>query len=164
MRRIKLTQGFTALVDDGDYERVIAAGPWHACRSRHTVYAKHSVRKDGKCITVRLHHFILGVNSIVEIDHKDHNGLNNQKHNLRKAGGKNTCNVVLYSSNTSGFKGVSAHKTISRPVQWKAQVRHKGEVHYIGLFPTAKQAALAYDRKARELFGEFAYTNFKEIK
>ena len=97
----------------------------------------------------------------IKVDHKDHNGLNNQKYNLRRAtNAQNAYNVRLYSSNTSGYKGVSAHRNLSMPVQWKAQARLNGKNIYLGLFPTAKKAALAYDAKARELFGEFAHTNF----
>lgn len=167
MRRIKLTKGYFALVDNEDYERVMAAGPWHAFVGRKhgkiiNVYAVHSKREDGQSVTYRMHRFIKRVYTpLIEIDHKDHNGLNNQKHNLRRATGtQNKRNVRRYSSNTSGYKGVSAHRNLSMSVQWKAQVRCDGIVHYLGLFPTAKQAALAYDAKARELFGAFAYTNF----
>lgn len=167
MRRIKLTKGYVALVDNEDYERVMAAGPWHAFVDQRqgktvNVYAVHSERENGQSVTYRMHRFIMRVYSpLVDIDHKDHSGLNNQKYNLRRATGAQNCrNVRLYSSNTSGYKGVSAHKTVTKPVQWKAQIRFNLKHIYLGLFPTAKQAALAYDTKARELFGEFAHTNF----
>ena len=61
----------------------------------------------------------------------------------------------LRSDNSTGFQGVLPHGH-----KWRADI--KGQ--YLGLFPTAEQAALAYDAMARELFGESAYTNFKETK
>jgi hypothetical protein len=167
MRKIELTQGYTALVDDEDYQRVIDAGPWHAALNTRNdgtvkgIYAHHNTRVNGQSTSTRLHHFVLRVDKSVEIDHKDRNGLNNQKENLRKAEGKNSCNAGLYRSNTSGFKGVSVHRNVHGPIQWKAQVRCGGAVHYLGLFPTAREAALAYDAEAKRLFGEFASTNFK---
>ena len=42
MREIQLTQGYVALVDDADYNAVMAAGPWHAVKGRTTFYAGHS--------------------------------------------------------------------------------------------------------------------------
>jgi hypothetical protein len=104
-----------------------------------------------------LHRFILRVaDPKVIVDHfPDPRGLNCQKHNLRPASFKeNVQNQRLRINNTSGYKGVTLQKDCGR---WKAAI---GASIYLGLFPTAKQAALAYDVKARELFGEFANTNF----
>jgi hypothetical protein len=60
---------------------------------------------------------------------------------------------------TSHFKGVSRH---SQNGTWIAQIVSPGRSSYIGTFATEEAAARAYDAKARELFGEFANTNFKE--
>src|ERR1017187_2014879 len=60
MRHLKLTQGYYALVDDEDYERVVAAGPWHAGVRPKTVYAVHTRLDQGK---LYLHRFILCVDN-----------------------------------------------------------------------------------------------------
>ena len=87
MKTIPLTKGYVVLVDDADYDRVVAAGPWHALPSHNVVYVAHSVvHKDGRRTTVMLHRFIMGVtDSHIKLDHEDHDGLNNQRYNLRVA-------------------------------------------------------------------------------
>jgi hypothetical protein len=156
MRRIKLTQGYFALVDDEDYQRVMAAGPWYIWRDTRNIYAVRS-RKDKPLL--RLHAFILGVqdNLTVHPDHINHNGLDCRKKNLRLATvSQNAANRRIGSNNTSGYKGVSEKKDVKRTKHWRANA---GGIN-LGCFATAKQAALAYDAKVRELYGEFAYTNF----
>jgi hypothetical protein len=164
MRRIKLTKGYTALVDNADYRRVMDAGPWHAFVDFRkgkllNVYAVHSEYTKGSTpVTVRMHRFVMKLkpSSSIPVDHKDHDGLNNQKENLRLAkNGKNARNVRLYSNNTSGFKGVSLQEG-----KWKSTIRYNKKQIYLGMFTTKEKAARAYDVAARKLFGEFAYTNF----
>ena len=81
MAKIPLTrEGFFATVDDADYERVIAAGPWHLLTSAHiglTVYAYRNSRKpDGSQTSQRLHRFILGLTDPkVFVDHINGRGL-----------------------------------------------------------------------------------------
>jgi hypothetical protein len=60
---------------------------------------------------------------------------------------------------TSKFKGVSLHSQLGR---WVAQIGINSKTVYIGLFDNEEDAARAYDAKAREVFGQFALTNFKE--
>jgi hypothetical protein len=87
------------------------------------------------------------------VDHRDRNHLNNRWNNLRlsdySGNGSNRVN------NPDEFKGI-------RPSgkKWKTELFFKGVPYYLGVFPTEIEAALAYDRKARELYGEFACTNF----
>jgi hypothetical protein len=88
-------------------------------------------------------------------DHKDRNKLNNTKDNLRP------CTMEENSSNSgprnkaSGLKGV--HRTASG--KWQAMIWHDGKNHGIGSFDTCREAAIAYNKKAIELKGEFAYQN-----
>lgn len=90
-----------------------------------------------------------------EIDHKNNNGMDNYFDNLREATHRqNTMNRVLSSCSTTGFKGVSAHQG-----RFRAYITGK----HIGMFATPEEAAAAYDEKARELFGEFARTNFEAV-
>ena len=168
MKQVELTQGYITLVDDEDYERV-AQYRWCARVAKRSdgsiqgVYALRTTktsRRDGKRKTTNhfLHRFILGVDNTCEVDHKDHNGLNNQKYNLRKANkSDNQHNTRKQINNTSGYKGVYWHK---RDRAWTAMIGMRGKLIYLGTYATPEQAALAYDAAANKLFGEFANTNF----
>ena len=70
---------------------------------------------------------------------------------------QNLINQTIRSTNTSGYKGVSWHKPVN---QWRAQITSCGRHKYLGLFTTPEAAALAYDKAAKGLHGEFANLNF----
>jgi hypothetical protein len=92
-----------------------------------------------------------------DLDHENRNKDDNRIANLRPATGtQNQGNCGLQTRNTSGYRGVSF---VKRSGVWAVGI-HK---RYIGQFATAEQAARAYDRAAREYFGEFAYQNFPEV-
>jgi hypothetical protein len=57
----------------------------------------------------------------------------------------------------SGFYGVSAHRK-----RWKARIRYDGKQHYLGYFDTKQEAALAYDRGARQC-GKNTSLNYESI-
>jgi hypothetical protein len=93
-----------------------------------------------------------------QVDHIDGDGLNNQRSNLRPATqAQNMANSRKYSTNTSGFKGVGWHKAAKK---WRADITFDYKTRYLGLFPTAEDAARAYDSAAKSLFGVFACLNF----
>lgn len=155
-RPIPLAGGHSALVDEEDYQRVIEAGPWHPRRRGRNVYAqRHVFLADGRRSTQQMHNFILGV---VGIDHRNGDGLDNRRSNLRPANqSQNTANTRRRSTNKSGFKGVS-WKT-GRGA-WVAQIRRGDKSYHLGLFGNREEAARAYDAAAIELFGEYARINF----
>jgi hypothetical protein len=155
-REIPLTQGLVALVDDQDYELVTAAGKWRASVEGRRVYAKRDVRRpDGARTSQRLHQLITG-NELT--DHRNGDGLDNRRTNLRPASkGQNGANRGPNSNNKAGFKGVSWDKVNRR---WRAQIQVDGKIRNLGRYGTPEGAALAYDAAAREYFGEFAALNF----
>ena len=92
-----------------------------------------------------------------KIDHKNRVTTDNRIDNLRKATNQqNQSNKGIQKNNKTGFKGVSIEGT-----KYKAQIQKDGKGITIGRFNTAKEAAIAYDEKALEVFGTFAFTNFK---
>jgi hypothetical protein len=91
------------------------------------------------------------------IDHRDGNGLNNQRCNLRPATKKqNGGNQKLSITNTSAYKGVYWHK---RDKGWRAQAKVHGKTIYLGAFVDKIEAARAYDEAALKYHKEFALTN-----
>lgn len=109
---------------------------------------------------IYLHRLIMNlISSKQPIDHIDRNKLNNTKNNLRFCtDSQNSSNISIRKNNTSGYKGVIWEK---RYKKWQAQI-YKNKIIYIGLFEEKIEAARAYDKKAKELFGEFAWLNFGE--
>jgi hypothetical protein len=159
VKEISLSRGYFALVDDDDYERVMAAGPWHACPRGRTAYGQHNVRCDTArgWTTQGLHQFITDWSYV---DHENGNGLDNQRSNLRQStAAQNSHNRRTRIDSTSGFKGVFKQAgCMSKP--WRAQIALSGKKKHLGMYATPEEAARAYDAAAAELFGEFARLNF----
>lgn len=108
----------------------------------------------GKYKTIRMHQLIIDGKPI---DHKDGNGLNNQKSNLRKSTcQQNNFNVGLTSRNKTGYKGV--YKA-TRYQGYIATIRFSGKLIHGGSFKTAEEAALKYNELAKIYHGEFAWLN-----
>ncbi len=144
MKKISLTQGKFALVDDSDYEN-IAKFRWQAIKQGYNYYAARTSKTiNGKRNTIRMHMVIMKTQKGMETDHIDGDGLNNQKKNLR-VGSKsdNQHNRTKYRTNTSGFKGVTLDKYKSK-VSFRAQIVVSGKKIYLGLFKTAEDAYKAY--------------------
>jgi HNH endonuclease/AP2 domain len=103
---------------------------------------------------IRMHRLILGVldQPDIDVDHIDGNGLNNKRSNLRLATkSQNLANQKIRTDGISRFKGVS-----QKGKYWKAKCKNI----WLGSFKTEEEAAKAYDKKAKELYGEFARLNF----
>lgn len=159
MKQIPLTKGYVALVDDADYEAV-SKFKWYARIQRRTVYAERvAYAPDNKQTTIMLHRFILSITDPqIDVDHEDHNGLNNQRYNLRSTNASgNGGNAQKTSSLTSSrFKGIFWRKDRNK---WRANIRVNRKLISLGCFSSEQEAALAYNKAAKELFGEFALLN-----
>lgn len=157
MKEIQLTQGKVALVDDEDFE-YLNQFKWCAQQEGHTFYAaRQSPRINKKSKTIRMHRAIMNPPNNMHIDHKDHNGLNNCRSNLRICYQReNQINVNRRSDNTSGYKGVCWHNGAQK---WASRIKVNGKDIHLGVFTDIKDAALAYNKAAVKFFGEFALLN-----
>ncbi len=158
-KSIELTKGLVALVDDEDYIE-LSKYKWFASSNRYTHYAiRHLGTLERKVI--RMHRLIVKAPDGMYVDHIDGNGLNNQRSNLRLATkSQNNHHIVRHRKDTSSiFLGVTFR---SRDGVWAAQITKNYKKVYVGEFKTQEEAARAYDKKAKELFGEFACLNFPE--
>lgn len=152
MREIALSQGYVALVDDDDYER-INQWKWRVLIKPHTCYAvRHSA--GGRWKMVSMHREILGISLPVLTDHRNGNGLDNRRSNLRACScQENNQNSRSRLGSTSNFKGVSWNKWNQR---WKAQIQVDRRTRFLGYFAVEAEAAEAYKTAATLLFGAFA--------
>jgi len=158
MKEIPLTRGLVALVDDEDYEWLIQWS-WCARPSWNTFYAcrrkQRGPENPRRVGNIDMHRVILGLQRGERCDHKDGNGLNNQRSNLRRCDYvQNNGNMALHKNNASGYKGVRF-----RSGKWEAQISRGDRMFYLGRFVSPKDAARAYDAAALAYFGEFARTN-----
>jgi HNH endonuclease len=148
MKRIPLTQGKYALVDDEDLQR-LSQFKWHA-----------NGRKGGKLYALNLHtkmhRFILNAPKGVFVDHRNGDTLDNRRCNLRFATwGENSRNRVF--RNRSGYRGVVQVKKMRK--KWRADIRHNGRIITIGYFYRALDAAIAYDMCVLMWEPDFGRTN-----
>lgn len=150
------------LIDTEDWPKVEPFS-WHVEKAKKTFYAKTltgmwaSKNKRG----LRLHTLLYP--DAEQVDHMDHNGLNNRKNNLRSSTRQqNNWNRTKNQKPTSSkFIGVSYDKSRKK---WQAGIKFNGKRIALGRFDTPEEAARVRDTKALELFGEFASLNFpKEV-
>ncbi len=151
---IKLTQGKETCVDLADWP-LVREYTWFAYRDRGCGECFYATGRVGGR-TVRLHRLLAGQDGL-EVDHKDGNGLNNLRSNLRVAThAQNMYNRRAPKTNVSGFKGIRLQGR-----RWVARVGSGGgKPRYIGSFSSSQEAALAYDQAAKQAFGDFARLNF----
>lgn len=149
---VPLTQGRFAVINEADSES-IDRFCWHWFKG----YACRRVTDDRKRQKfVYMHRQILG--QPAQIDHKDGDRLNNRRANLRFCStSQNQQNRVRLSTNTSGFRGVTRHRSRGK---WQAAIKLPGKSIYLGVFDSIEEAARAYDTAALRRFGDFARPNF----
>jgi hypothetical protein len=155
-----LTQGFFAIVDPEDYDR-LAKFKWHVSKSVHTFYARRKVaHKKNKKTIIYMHRQIIKVPAGFVVDHINHNGLDNRKANLRPATWAQNIRNSKKTRNKfrSNYKGLF-HR---RDGMWRVRISANGKTRYLGCFKDEIDAAKAYDRAAKEYHGQFASLNFSD--
>jgi hypothetical protein len=166
MRTIPLTKGKVAIVDDADYE-------WLKQRKWHYHIGKQGERfgyaasrnKKGQYPyrkLVMMNNVIMNPPKGYEVDHINHNRIDNRRCNLR------ICTPLENCKNKTKFitkKGVSHYKgAYLYNHRWASYISVNKKTIYLGRYPNEIEAAKAYDRAALKYFGEYAGTNFNNKK
>jgi hypothetical protein len=152
---IPLTQGQVALIDDEDWD-LVKGYKWFAFKMCNTYYAATSQHGGKRPRTLFMHRLIMGANYEQRVDHRNRNGWDNRKDNLRFSSVSENAMNKVSSKGNSMYKGVCWDRG-----KWKASIAINGVNFHIGRFNSEEVAARAYDEKAKEMFGEFVLLNFK---
>ena len=156
VKKIELTRGQFALVDDEDFEW-LDQWKWYANWDSHIkgFYAVRNERKgEYKSFKQRrqiiMHRVIMNASKGMHVDHINHNSLDNCKNNLRIVSNRqNTHNRTKKS--TSKYPGVYWHKQMKK---WRADIRLNGKHTHLGYFTDEREAAKAYEKALRKHAGE----------
>ena len=156
--------GRQAVVDKEDWERVRGL-TWHGAKGGNTWYASANVVDgDGVNKPVSLHRFVLGLTrgDGKVVDHRNRNGLDNRRENLRVCDtGRNIANSRKHRDGKhSRFKGVTKFNRENCTKPWIARIVVDYKARWLGTYETEIEAARAYDREARAVWGRFARCNF----
>lgn len=164
MKKLELTKGKVALVDDEDFYW-LSQFNWFAIQIGETWYAKRSKKKgilrNAVSYEIYLHRVVMQLHDKTKVvDHMNHNGLDCQKSNLRICSKtENDWHSRGLLNSSSIYKGVSWSKNKDK---WQVSLKCEKEKIFIGYFDNEIEAAKAYDTIAAKYFGEFAHLNFKE--
>ena len=152
MKYIDLTKGKRTIVDDEDFEELNKI-KWYLSSSG---YATNKTRN-----LIRMHRLVINTPIGMFTDHKNRNRLDNRKENLRictkSQNGMNAKHRKKINDSIQ-LKGVYRMNSSKHP--FYARIKLNKKDFYLGSFSSEKEAGLAYDKKALELFGEFAVLNF----
>lgn len=163
MKLITLTRGLFAIVDDADFDW-LNRWNWQAMKSGDKFYASRDVRFGPRRLSqkrrILMHREILRAGPDQLVDHRDRDGLNNTRSNLRCATNTQNGANSISKRGSSQFKGVFWDNQVQR---WHARITVGKRQHFLGRFDNELEAAAAYDAAARVYFGEFARPNFSEI-
>lgn len=149
---------YFAQVGDEDYDYLMQWN-WYAHKLGNTHYAIRGIRKNKKHCLILMHRVLLNPKYKERVDHKDHDGLNNQRSNLRIATpSQNAANRKPNKNGYSKYLGVCFDKQTKK---WRVFIRKNYKKINLGRFSNEIEAALAYDAAAVKYHGEFANLNFK---
>ncbi len=158
-KRILLTQGQFAIVDDEDYEW-LNQWKWYVqkCGTFSYVARSKRLKTEKKHMTILMHRLILSACKGEDVDHINHNTFDNRKVNIRICTrAQNMANANPWKNKSSKYKGVFWSK---HDKKWVTQITYNYKTIHLGYYKNEVDAAKAYDTKALELFGEFAKPNF----
>ena len=149
MKTIQLTQGKFAIVDDEDFDRLMAIGKW---QFHHSGYASRT-RHGGNRKFISMHRLITDCPARMEVDHLNLDKLDNRKENLRVATkNQNMHNRPVLKNNALGIKGVRKTKK----GLFQARLKLFGKIVFNKAFRTPEEAAAARLDAAVKFHGEFA--------
>lgn len=155
MKKIKLTKDKFAIVDDEDFEYL---NQWKWLFDRYASRQEGNYEK-GTRKMIYMHRLIMKTPDGFDTDHINGNKLDNRKENLRIVTRQlNNANARIAKNNKLKFKGIWFSKRLNK---YTASIGFNYKIIHLGCFTSAIEAAKAYDAKAKELFGEFAYLNFQ---
>lgn len=145
-----------AKVSDADFAW-LSRWKWHATKRRRTWYAARTERrKDGSRAAVYMHRLVSGSKSSERADHRNWDGLDNRRRNVRAATPQQNGANSRPKTGSSRFKGVHRHALTGK---WRAMICCGGRSIHIGLFLSQRDAAVAYNSMAKNKFGRFAALN-----
>jgi hypothetical protein len=157
-KQIQLSKGKFAIVDDEDFE-YLNQWKWYVNSNGYAVRSENFKTESGviSSRTIRMHRVIMQAPSTHEVDHRFGNRLDNRKASLRVCTrSENNMNKPLLLRNSTGLKGVIAHKASGK---WVAQIKSNKTTYYLGFFEDKYEAAKAYNEAALKYHGEFANLN-----
>lgn len=170
MIEITLTQNKKTVIDEVDAD-LAEQVKWFAHRRRdgpnQRWYALGNTRIKGKRRSILLHRLIMErilgrfLKTGEHVDHINHDGLDNRRQNLRIANTQENNYNSRKGTNgkTSIYKGVFWHKQHKK---WYAHIRKDKKSHFLGLYRNELDAAKAYDKAAKDMYGKFACLNLPE--
>lgn len=151
VKKIQLTKGKYALVDDEDYENLVKY-KWHAVNGK---YAARSVWNGTKRKMVLMHREVLGNPEGLDVDHINMNTFDNRKGNLRAVTHQYNCFNRPAVGGHSRFKGVIK----SSNGKWSSRISVGGKDINLGTYETEEDAAKAYNVGALQYVGDVAMLN-----
>lgn len=154
---IPLTHGKQALVDDKDYPLVSRFKWFFSERGRIRANIPKHLRNEFGCSTIDIARLIMSPPKDMVIDHINGDVLDNRRCNLRVCTQSQNLMNRRATGGYSKYKGVTWSKDAKK---WQASLKYQGKNYFLGHYDNEKKAALAYDAKAREIFGEYARLNF----
>lgn len=157
MKKIKLYgkygKGKYAIVDDEDFDAVNKYR-WNLSMNG---YVRRTAGQKGSQYTLFLHRYLFDDIKDKDIDHINHNKLDNQRKNLRACTrSENMGNAVMRSDNSSGYKGVSWHK---KSEKWRAYIQFNKKHISLGFYTSKKDAAKAYQIAADKYFKDYKFNH-----
>lgn len=164
MKKIKLTCGYKAIVDNEDYDE-LSQYNWFADKTKYGIRARRNgLKKLNEKSMILMTRQIMNPSDDMVVDHKNHNTLDNRKENLRVCT-KAQNNMNSRKNKSSGaqrskYKGVSYHAPYGRSGKkpWRMFIRINGK-QFFKYFETENAAVGEYNRLAKLHFREFAYVN-----